>query len=53
MSVEGAIVNYAKQENIDSILIDSTSRSGFTNLLFGSVASKVVTYVSCAVLAVK
>jgi len=53
MSVEGAIVNYAEQENTDLIVIGTRGRSGFTKLLLGSVASKVVTYAPCPVLVVK
>jgi nucleotide-binding universal stress UspA family protein len=53
MSVEGAIVNYAEQENIDLIVICTRGRSGFTKLLLGSVASKVVTYAPCHVLVVR
>ena len=36
MSVEGTIVNYAEQENIDLIVIGTRGRSGFTKLLLGS-----------------
>ena len=53
MSVEGAIVSYAEEENIDLIVIGTRGRSGFTKLLLGSVASKVVTYAHCPVLVVK
>jgi nucleotide-binding universal stress UspA family protein len=53
ISVEGAIVNYAEQENIDLIVIGTRGRSGFTKLLLGSVASRVVTYAPCHVLVVR
>jgi nucleotide-binding universal stress UspA family protein len=53
MSVEGTIVNYAEEENIDLIVIGTRGRSGFTKLLLGSVASKVVTYAKSPVLVVK
>jgi nucleotide-binding universal stress UspA family protein len=53
MSVEGIIVDYAEQENIDLIVAGTKGRSGFTKLLLGSVASKVVTYAHCPVLVVK
>jgi nucleotide-binding universal stress UspA family protein len=53
ISVEGAIVNYAEQENIDLIVIGTRGRSGFTKLLLGSVASRVVTYAPCPVLVVR
>jgi nucleotide-binding universal stress UspA family protein len=53
MSVEGTIVDYSEQENIDLIVVGTKGRSGFTKLLLGSVASKVVTYAHCPVLVVK
>ncbi|MFL6472392.1 MAG: universal stress protein, partial [Nitrososphaeraceae archaeon] len=53
MSLEGAIVHYAEQENIDLIVIGTIGRSGFTKLLLGSIASKVVTYAPCPVLVVR
>jgi nucleotide-binding universal stress UspA family protein len=53
MSVEGTIVDYAEQENIDLIVVGTKGRSAFTKLLLGSVASKVVTYAHCPVLVVK
>ena len=53
MSVAGAIVDYAENQNIDLIVVGSRGRSGFTKLLLGSVASSIVTYASCPVLVVK
>ncbi|HET7344577.1 MAG TPA: universal stress protein [Nitrososphaeraceae archaeon] len=53
LSVEGTIVDYAEQENIDLIVVGTRGRSGFTKLLLGSVASKVVTYAKCPVLVIK
>jgi nucleotide-binding universal stress UspA family protein len=52
-SVEGAIVNYAENENIDLIVIGTRGRSGFKKMLLGSVAAGVVTYAHCPVLVVK
>jgi nucleotide-binding universal stress UspA family protein len=40
MSVEGAIVSYAEEENIDLIVIGTRGRSGFTKLLLGSLLPK-------------
>jgi len=53
MSVAGSIVDYAENQNIDLIVVGSKGTSGFTKLLLGSVASKVVTYASCPVLVIK
>ena len=53
MSVEGAILNYAESENLDLIVIGTRGRSGITRMLLGSVASEVVTYATCPVMAVK
>jgi nucleotide-binding universal stress UspA family protein len=53
MSVEGAIVNYAEDKNIDLIVIGTRGRSGFKKMLLGSVAAGVVTYATCPVLVVK
>ena len=53
MSVAGTIVDFAENQNIDLIVVGSRGRSGFTKLLLGSVASRVVTYASCPVLVIK
>jgi nucleotide-binding universal stress UspA family protein len=53
ISVEGTIVDYAENENIDLIVIGTRGRSGFKKMLLGSVASKVVTYATCPVLVIK
>jgi nucleotide-binding universal stress UspA family protein len=53
MSVAGAIVEFAENENIDLIVVGSRGRSGFTKLLLGSIASRVVTYATCPVLVIK
>jgi nucleotide-binding universal stress UspA family protein len=53
VSVQGAIVNYAENENIDLIVIGTRGRSGFKKMLLGSVAIGVVTYATCPVLVVK
>ena len=53
ISVEGTIVGYAENQNIDLIVVGSRGRSAFTKLLLGSVASKVVTYAHCPVLVTK
>lgn len=53
ISVEGTIVDYAENENIDLIVIGTRGRSGFKRMLLGSVASKVATYATCPVLVIK
>ena len=53
MSVAGTIVEFAENQNIDLIVVGSRGRSGFTKLLLGSVASRIVTYASCPVLVIK
>jgi nucleotide-binding universal stress UspA family protein len=53
MSVADTIVDFAENQNIDLIVVDSRGRSGFTKLLLGSVASTVVTYTTCPVLVTK
>ncbi len=53
MSVAGTIVEFAENQNIDLIVVGSRGRSGFTKLLLGSVASRIVTYASCPVLVAK
>ena len=53
MSVAGAIVGYAENQNMDLIVVGSRGRSGFTKLLLGSVASTVITYAACPVLVTK
>ena len=53
MSVAGTIVEFAENQNIDLIVVGSRGRSGFTKLLLGSIASRIVTYASCPVLVIK
>lgn len=48
-----AIVNLAKQEKVDLVVVGSHGRSGVTKLVMGSVATHVVTHAPCDVLVVK
>jgi nucleotide-binding universal stress UspA family protein len=53
LSVTGGIVEYAKNKNINLIVVGTRGISGFKKLLIGSVASGVITYAQCPVLVVK
>jgi nucleotide-binding universal stress UspA family protein len=53
VSVVGAMIGYAEKERADLIVIGTRGRSGFKKMLLGSVASGVVKYSHCPVLAVK
>ena len=48
-----AIIKYAREKNIDLIVVGTKGRSGMSKVLLGSVASKVVTYSPCPVLVVR
>jgi nucleotide-binding universal stress UspA family protein len=48
-----AIVEYAKDEHIDLIVIGTHGRRGLSHLLMGSVAEKVVRTAPCPVLTVR
>lgn len=53
MSVDGAIVNYAEEQNADLIVIGTSGMSDFRKMLLGSVLTGVVRYSTCPVLVVK
>ena len=46
------ILEVAKDENIDLIVIGSSGKSGFDRFIMGSVADKVVNSAKCAVLVI-
>jgi nucleotide-binding universal stress UspA family protein len=52
-SIVSAIVEYAKNKNVDLIIMITRGRSGFKKLLLGGVASRVVVYSTCLVMIVK
>jgi nucleotide-binding universal stress UspA family protein len=52
-SVETAIVDSAKENGIDLIVLGSKGYSGIKKLLLGSVASAVLTYAHCPVMIVR
>ena len=52
-SIVSAIVEYAKDKNVDLIVTGTRGRSEFKKLLIGSVASGVITHTVCPVMVVK
>ncbi|HJR84567.1 MAG TPA: universal stress protein [Nitrososphaeraceae archaeon] len=52
-SITKGIVDYAKFNKVNLIVIGSRGITGFKKLLVGSVASGVVTYSDCPVLVIK
>jgi universal stress protein A len=48
-----ALVQEARQERVDLIIVGSHGRSGMAKLLLGSVASYVVSHAPCNVLVVR
>jgi nucleotide-binding universal stress UspA family protein len=53
VSAEATIVNYAESHEIDLIVVGTKGRTGFSKVLLGSVASRVVEYAPCSVIVVK
>jgi nucleotide-binding universal stress UspA family protein len=52
-SIVSAIVEYAKNKNVDLIVTGTRGRSKFKKLLLGSVASGVIAEATCPVMVVK
>ena len=52
-SAADEIIKYAKEKDVDLIVVGTKGRSGMSRALLGSVASKVVTYSPCSVLVVR
>jgi nucleotide-binding universal stress UspA family protein len=52
-SAVSTMLDYAKEQNIDLIVVGTRGRSGIKKMLLGSFASGLVTYASCPVLVVK
>ena len=48
-----ALVEFARAERADLLVMGSHGRTGFSKLMLGSVSSHVVTHASCSVLVVK
>ena len=53
VSAEATIVDYAESHQIDLIVVGTRGRTGFSKVLLGSVASRVVEYANCSVIVVK
>jgi nucleotide-binding universal stress UspA family protein len=53
VSAEATIVEYAESHQIDLIVVGTRGRTGFSKVLLGSVASRVVEYAHCSVIVVK
>jgi nucleotide-binding universal stress UspA family protein len=53
VSVADEIIRYAKEKDVDLIVVGTKGRSGMSKALLGSVASKVLTYSPCSVLVVR
>lgn len=53
INIAGGIVDFAKENNIDLIVIGTRGSSGFKKLLLGSVAADTITYAHCPVMVVK
>jgi nucleotide-binding universal stress UspA family protein len=53
VSAEATIVDYAESHEIDLIVVGTKGRTGFSKVLLGSVASRVVEYSPCSVIVVK
>lgn len=53
VSAEATIVDYAESHQIDLIVVGTRGRTGFSKVLLGSVASRVVKYAHCSVIVVK
>jgi nucleotide-binding universal stress UspA family protein len=52
-SIVSAIVEYARNKNVDLIITGTRGRSKFKKVLLGSVASGIITHTSCPVMVVK
>ena len=52
-SIVSAIVEYARNKNVDLIITGTRGRSKFKKVLLGSIASGVITHASCPVMVVK
>lgn len=52
-SPHGEVVKYAKEAEIDMIILGTHGRTGLTHILLGSVAEKILRHAPCPVLTVR
>ena len=52
-SIPEEIIDYAKKNNVDLIVVGTMGMTGVAKFLLGSVASNVVAHAQCPVLAVR
>ena len=52
-SSAAAIIDYAKKNNVDLIVVGTKGMSGLKHFLLGSVANNIISHAHCPVLAVK
>ena len=52
-SAASTMLEYAEEQNINLIVVDTRGRSGIKKMLLGSIASELVTYAACPVLVVR
>jgi nucleotide-binding universal stress UspA family protein len=52
-TVEKAIIDYAKKNNMDVIVIGTKGMSGVEEYFFGSVANAVIHHAHCPVFAIR
>ena len=52
-TVEKAIIDYARKNNIDAILIGTTGMSAAEEVFLGSVANNVIHHAQCPVFAIR
>lgn len=52
-SAEKAIIDYAKKQKMDLIVVGTKGMTGIEKFLMGSVANHVITYAHCPVLAIR
>lgn len=52
-SIPGAIIKRAEEDNVDVIIIGGTGKSGFKQLLLGSVVNYALRYSKCPMFVIK
>ena len=52
-SCAGAILDYAKDNNVDLVVVGTKGMTGLKHFLLGSVANNIISHAHCPVLAVR